>query len=352
MSLWRLAFVTVLAAGCSEYNMTSSQSTDGPPGPQEDTEVDGDGDPVPTEGAGGIRGRICSPSEHAYVVGAEVYVETDDGLISTVTDGDGWFLLENVPAGDHTVMVEKGSFHTTFDVTVEADEVTELAEEECLSAEEVSVAVVTGQYDSIQVVLDRLGVEYTLVNGVSGNAHVNLLRTPAELEKYDIVFFNCGMNDNWLTYKSEIAANLRDYVSNGGSVYVSDWSYFLAEVAYPDMIEFIGEDSMSGSAYVGEMGSVQGIVKDPTMIAALGSDTAQLNYDLPSWAAPEKPGTGKVLIRGTFTYIDGWSYRETDGPLAARQEDGDGTIVYTSFHNERQMTFDMDVLLEEIILSL
>lgn len=350
---WRLIAIALLATGCSEYDLTDGTEGEEVGNDTDGTDPDGDGDPDVVEGDGGVRGRICAPSENTYVSGATVWVDVDGTLITTTTDADGWFTLEGLPTGDHVVHVEKGSFATEFTVAVTDGEITELAVEECFSADDVAIAVVTGQYDSIQVVLDHLGFDYTLINGVSGSGHVNLLRSPTELEKYDVIFFNCGMSDAWTSYQSEIASNIRDYVQNGGSVYTSDWSYFLAEVAYPDMIDYVGEDAWSGSAYVGMPGMVHGTVKDPAMITALGSDQAELNYDLDAWAAPLSLGTGaKTLINGSFDYFEGWSTSTANGPLAARMKDGNGQILYTSFHNEQQSTLDMDVLLQEIILSL
>ena len=57
---------------------------------------------------------------------------------------------------------------------------------------------------------------------------------------------------------------------------------------------------------------------------------------------------------GLTTYTDWttWSSGSQTGPLAARLEEGTGQVIYTSFHNESQATVDMDVLLQEIILSL
>ena len=251
-------------------------------------------------------------------------------------------------------MLKGSSFSTEFHVQITANQVTELAHEECLDSEEVDIAVVTGLYDDIGAVLDRLGFEYTTINGVSGQQHVQFMRNPSELAKYDIIFFNCGMDDGWLNSQGEIGNNIADFVRNGGSVYTSDWAYYVVEASHPEAITFMGNDNQAGSAYVGEAGFVDAEVLDSTMAAALGSTSARINYDLASWAAPDKVGTARSLLRGSFQYFDwtSWSYGTEDGPLAARLDDGDGTILYTSFHNEQQTTFDMDVLLQEIILSL
>ena len=336
-----------LAVGCTDYHLNHSADPSDLGGDTDATDP-GD-DAVPTGEVGSVRGRICSPSESSFVVGATVWVDLyGGGRVETTTDADGWFLLEGVPTGTATVHVEKGSFSTEFPVEVHANELTELAEEECLTDYDVQIAVVTGAYDSIEKVLDRLGFSYTLINGRNGSDHVTLLTNPDDLQKYDIIFFNCGMRDNWVQRKGEIAQNVRDYVKSGGSVYTSDWSYTLAEAAYPSMVEFLGNDSQAGAAYAGMTGTVHGVVKDPNMISALGSDQADITFDLGAWAVPEGVGSGTALITASFKT----AYGNASGPLAVRQLDGDGQILFTSFHNEQQTTLDMDILLEEIILSL
>ena len=74
-------------------------------------------------GAGDIIGRICDTAGDGWVVGATVWVSIDldgDGVedmnIEATTDGDGYFTLEEVPPGTHIIMVEKGSFSTSFQV--------------------------------------------------------------------------------------------------------------------------------------------------------------------------------------------------------------------------------------------
>ena len=71
---------------------------------------DGNGNPVMDGDTGDVTGRICSPSEASYVVGARVWVELSDGqILETTTDGDGFFTLRGVPVGTQTVRVQKGS---------------------------------------------------------------------------------------------------------------------------------------------------------------------------------------------------------------------------------------------------
>ncbi len=330
-----------LACGPTDYQLD----------PDTDTLI-GD-DPENFDG-GGVEGRICAPSENAWIAGALVYVDHEFGRAQTTTDSDGFFTLTGVPEGTHTVHVEKGSFSTDFEVTIAVGEIITLDEEECIRDEEVNIAVVTGLFDSIEDVLDRLGIEYTTIDGLGGQSNT-FMSDPTQLEQYDIIFFNCGMDESWIwSSQTTVAQNLRDFVSNGGSIYASDWAYFTVEASHPNMLDFHGDDYDSEAAKVGNEGFVTGTVKDPTIASALGSGTASLNYDLGIWVAVTSASDQDyVLLEGTYGYSDFFGGSGSHfGPLAAKMQSGSGTVLYTTFHNEAQTTADMDVILQEIIFHL
>lgn len=346
----------VLAVGCSDYDVSAIPS--GPDLGPDDTDVvptDPDDPPViPVPGeVGSIHGRICAPDGTSWVSGATVSVATGSGVLQTLTDGDGWFTLDGIPVGTHDVTVTKGSFSTVLEATVVADQVTELPVEECLQQGTTRIAVITGNYDHIQTILGDLGLQYDTINGINATNSVAFLRDPAQLASYDVVFFNCGMNDAWMAHEGEITNNLRDFVTNGGSIYASDWAYYIVEASFRDQNTFHGDDWTPGSAKVGEAGFVSANVLSPSMQQLLGSNTADLNYDLSQWAAMVAAPLAEVLIEGTYEYSeDGWSFDTRFGPLATRFDYGNGTVIYTSFHNEQQTTVDMHLLLQDIVLSL
>jgi hypothetical protein len=230
--------------------------------------------------------------------------------------------------------------------------------EYCLDPENVSIAVVTGEYDNVQQVLSKIGLEFDLFNGKSGNQYLSLLSDVTALETYDIVFLNCGINERWKTRETQIAAALTEYVKGGGSVYASDWSYGFVEAAFPDAVDWFGDDRSMEAAKAGEMGNYFGTVLDEGMKNLLGTEVADLYYDLGAWGVAEDVGPNtEVLIEGdviAYNWED-WAnpYVEVrNSPLAVKFHPGDGTFIYTSFHNEPQTTVDMDLLLKDIILSL
>jgi len=315
-----------------------------------------------------VTGRICDPSGTGWVVGAHVWSAADedgdgeaDWYVETWTDADGYFALEGVRAGTRTIYVDKGSFSTEFEVTVTGGTY-ELPEDECLSGD-LPVAVVTGDYDDIGHILRDLGIDY---DAYSSGTYLNLLRDPEAMAEYDIIFFNCGMSFSWLSYEAEVADNLQAFVADGGSVYASDWAHAIVEASWPAQIDWLGEDEVWDPntdidyghlyPYAGLAARIDGDVNDSVMASAIGSETAELVFDLDAWVVPLTPGLGtSVLISGEVgTYDeDTFGVGETLGnvPLALRFEPG-GTVIYTTFHNEAQLTQDMEAALKEIILSL
>jgi hypothetical protein len=359
----RLLILTALLTACSsDYGLNegtgSSRGDTGRPGSEGSPETT----PTFSGETASVTGRICNTAGTSYVVGADASISydsngdgTDDATVSDVTDTDGWFTLTGVPLGAHTILVEKGSFSATIDIVLDTpDEELQLATEECLDPGSVNIAVISGDYDHVESLLTGLGLEYTLYRGTTGQTqYMSLLQDPDAMAEYDIIFFNCGMDTTWSRGASydEVVANIQDYVRGGGSIYTSDWAYNIFEAAFPGAADFYGDDNTLGAAYWGADGYLTATVVDPTFQSILGSSTAQLNYDLASWAVVESAGNNtEVLLRGDAPlYLWG---TVSNSPLAIRFAAGSGIALYTSFHNEQQATVHMEEILEEIILSL
>ena len=365
MSRFTLLVLTLIALGCSEYDLKAEGAAgdlteDG----DIDSDVDADeGDPDgPGDFDGSIRGRICDPGG-GWVVGAYVYTTYDstgdgehDARAEDETDENGAFELTGLPTDtDYAVFAIKGSFEAIFYVSV-AGGVTEIPEDECM-LEPPDIAVISGDYDHIEDIIASMGLEYTLYNGQFGSTeYLGFLRDPAAMAEFDIIFLNCGISSDWLyMYREEVRLNIREFVDNGGSIYASDWAYYFVEVPFPLKIEFYGDDSTYGSAQIGAAGSVSASVLDPSMEIIIGSAMAEINFDLDMWVVMEEVGAGaEVLLQGDVPIWDVWgSAYLYDVPIAARFNIGEGRVLYTAFHNEHAATtLDMTDILEEIILSL
>ena len=314
------------------------------------------------EGHGTISGRVCGPQGSVWLADAHVWVvRPDTTLNETYTDVDGNFTLENVLAGTQTLNIEKGSFSSQQDVVVTEGEATVLTEQTCVDPASAHVAVVTGDWDSIEDILAGAGItDVTLYDGLNNTSpsDSDLLSNANTMAGYDIIFLNCGQYPASFFTNATIINNLRSYVDAGGSLYASDWAYDFVEIAFPDSIEFEGNDSQQNAAAVGESGPMTANVSDPALATALGDTTVSLNYDLPQWVVPTSAGgNARVLVTGNasaFNYSNFQTYNIPNAALAVQFHFGSngGSVIYTSFHNEQQSTQDMDLLLSYMVFEL
>jgi hypothetical protein len=345
----RTLFILTLLAGCSEYEFAAmGDRVEGevvPPEPDE-------------QFPGQVSGRICGPGDYGWVADAKVSVAVDtngDGFIDLAltshTDAEGYFLLEGLPPGEYTIYVEKGSFTTLIQVVLSEGEAVFLDEPECVSGKELDIAVLQGSYDKVEELLDALGLEYDLIPNV-GDKQEKFLASSSTLGAYDLIFLNCGMDEDWRYSAAElVGANIKSWVQGGGSLYASDWAFHAIEASFPQAIDFWGADAFPDEAYGGEAGYLQADVLDATMQAVLGSNTAMLNYDLSGWAVAEGAADQvEILLTGSAPIF--WTNKPLqDAPLAVKFENG-GRVVFTTFHNEAQITEDMEIVLKEMILTL
>lgn len=345
----RSLFLLTLLAGCSEYDFAAM----GDPVAGEVTP------PEPEEWISGqVSGRICGPGDFGWVADAEVSVSVDlngngltDLTFTSETDAEGYFLLEGLPPGEYTIQVAKGSFTTLIDVVLEEGEQLILDEPECVSGKDLDIAVMQGSYDKVEDLLDDLGLKYDLIPN-TGDHQQDFLLSSSTMAGYDLIFLNCGMDEDWRYAASElVGANVKAWVQGGGSLYASDWAFHAIEASFPQAIDFWGADAFPDEAYGGESGYLEAAVIDSTMQAVLGSDSAMLNYDLSGWVVAEGAAPQvEVLLTGSAKTF--WSNKPVhDAPLAMKFENG-GRVVFTTFHNEAQITEDMEIVLKEMILTL
>ncbi len=292
-------------------------------------------------GSGGIIGRVCDPSGNGWVTGATVWIDDGGIIVSTVTDEDGYFQLDGLTAGFHTIHIEKGSWGTTYDIEVYEGAASALPDDLCLTDEGITVGVVSGLYDSVEVLLTELGIDYEFVEPAV------LLADPSELERFDVLFFNCSEGTYAMTPVT--SANLADWVSNGGTAYASDYAFWVVENTWPGAIEFAGDDEERYGPATGAAGTVYVDLVDPGMQAAVGGPVAQVRYDLGAWMQIQAPQTMSATVEGN---PPPGSVHSSWQAFAADQQYGGGRIIYTTFHNEAQATGDMRKILHEMILSL
>jgi hypothetical protein len=205
------------------------------------------------------------------------------------------------------------------------------------------LAVTPPEYDDMGKLLDTLGrgYQYTQIP-------LDDLLDARRLAEYDVVFLTCGgVPRAWLERrlrdsergtagvyrpKPEIAEaiheSFRRFVGHGGTLYVSDLQFDLLSLAFPELVD---EDRVGR----GEVQTVEAEVVDPGLRRLLGA-AIDLRFDMPAWrpAAFRGPEV-TTYLRATYGLRDG---SEQTGPLLVAFPHGEGTVVFTSFHNEAQNT--------------
>lgn len=135
----RLSSVTALLA-CAAVSLTGCIETGiTPDPPRQDDPVD---EEEPTGGEkgleipdgipiGGVKGTICAEPE-VGLEGAIVAVEHEWGVSRVATDAEGGFVLDELPAGPHVLVVSHDAYNTQLAVDVPRNEVITVIDEECI----------------------------------------------------------------------------------------------------------------------------------------------------------------------------------------------------------------------------
>lgn len=161
------------------------------------------------------------------------------------------------------------------------------------------MAVTSKNMDDIGQVLSGLGLVWSDYSDgmLQGNS------------KPDVIFVNCG--------SATSNPQLKYFVEQGGVVYISDHSYTDVELLLePNSVHF----SLTGleGAYVAD-------VIDQNLKTFLGTDRIELEFDMPAWANIETPppkSNSLLKINGKPVLITG--------------DVGEGSFIFTSFHNSAQ----------------
>lgn len=321
---------------------------------------------------GSIKGRVCAPNANVFVNDAHVSVTGSgcDGepfTLETTSAADGTYYLLDVPCGTHTVNIEKGSFASTHPVTVTSGElldVTGAANKLCFSSGAAKIAVLAGTWDDMGGLLEQLGLRYDFYNtdgdeGADGSI-VEILSDPQKLKTYDILFANCGGTVGWLPQdEPQVMPNVKDFVLNGGSLYMSDYAWVLGEWSFPDKVEWYDNDdptSMgdSDSPQVIPSGTkVNATVSDGTLASYLGKNTIQIEFDQGPQIAPVSVANGAFAhVVGNINVPLELSIPNAPLTLSYVPSDGAGRVIYTNFHNDAQTTSDMLTILNYLVFTL
>jgi hypothetical protein len=189
-----------------------------------------------------------------------------------------------------------------------------------------------GPWDDMGKLLSTLGEGYKFTVVPVGD-----LYDARRFDAFDVLFLTCapGGDDVGLT------GNLRNFVSGGGTLYASDWRYECVAMAFPDM-------AASRLRHEGQAQSVDARVVDAGLRDQLG-ETVPLRFDLDRWKPAAFSGDRvKVLLEGSYYRQSGG---KTTAPLLVKFQFGKGTVIFTSFHNEKQNSAVEQKLLKYLVFS-
>lgn len=377
--------------GATNSNENNTPTNSGDPNNTTNNENNSNNSTIPPVdmpcGNGGLIGKTCAPSGEPLAA-ADVTVsgiDCETGMpfeMTTRTSGDGTFEFTDVPAGTHTMTVEIGSFSSMSQVLIQKDMITDLtsaADKVCLD-QNVEIAVITGEYDHVEGILESLNLTYDEVGSDAlGDMQSQMFLTNLQaMNEYDIIFINCGnLYDNLslLDFSgtvNTIATNLRAFVQGGKSLYVSDWSAPFIERAFPEMIDFVGNDTAHREARAGYAPqTITSSVETADLQAVLGRTEAEIEFPQDpdagvinnNWAVAASVGAGAtvqiagdaILCNGTGNQCSSQGGTQEGAALLVTYKDASGgTVVFTSFHNERQSALnqDMEVILRFLIFQL
>lgn len=238
----------------------------------------------PTLITGKISGKVFAKNGIKTIGGALIFTLGNDGqMYNTYSAADGTFVLE-APIGIRKVQIQTGTgqnFRTEISVEVKENQTTALTAESSKLTQIATMAYVQGSYDKIEDIITALGYTATQITYAD-------LQNMTTISQYDIIFLNCGSKPGNITGSQLISDNLGTFVTNGGSLYASDWSvsYLVGGAQNTTMCDPSGgfiPDSKLCSKNIGGSGMLQATISNANLATALGFTTLDINYDLGSW---------------------------------------------------------------------
>lgn len=299
-----------------------------------------------------IAGRVCDTTRSVWLEGATVYTHiiTSDGELigtaETTTDEGGRYLLGDLRGDtDYTVYVQYGSsVIDMFDVRIDGTQEVVLEDPVCSSDVNSTVAIVSGDYDSPADVLPSFGVsDFYEVNGQTGSELVQFLQSAENLAQYDAIFFAGGHIEEDVFYDTngdDVAGDVgrviqavKDYVDAGGTIVATDWSYDVIEQAWPNKLDFLGEDSVPNDAQLGTPDTVDADVTNNDLESAVGQETVPVHFDLDTW--PIVVGSDESVtpyLVGDAPYRIGLdTFTQANSPFMVQFDVGDGSVVFLTW---------------------
>lgn len=353
MNRFHVLALAAALAGCSENTLVFDDPVVNQPDP------------------GTIRGRVCAPNGRSWQPDAMAYTNIYDetGLITEVrkvfSDRDGYWQLDGLPGErEYTIFVQFGQDVLQEEtVFLHDSEVLYLDEPACFDPTALDIALVSGDYDDVQRVLESMGfTSYTLIDGNDPEQIRAFVTDIESMRRFDLIFFNGGHLEKTIFYDTNpanetpaiVKANLQAYVNEGGSVYATDWAYDVIEQTWPDPIDFMGDDKTPDAAQLGEYDVINAAVTDESLASFLGKNQIEVEYDLPVWPPINAvEAYTSIHLSGTVRYREGQSsYTLASVPILVSFSQGRGRVGFSTFRIAANNNADTMLTLQHILAAL
>ncbi len=336
-----------------------------------------------------VTGTVLAPNQTDPVPGATVFIPSQvpelfppavtcevcatmagtSSWWTTTSAYNGQFTLKAVCPGKRPLVLQNGRFRRlvyidvpaggSLQVPADKTRLPKRSQEFELADAVPKIAVGTGDFDKMECVLRRIGLDdksielYENADNKSPTAlptFQSLVNDVNKMKTYNIIFLNCTNN----TFEAElkkaaVRANIADYIQSGGRFYVTDWSYDWIEQV-PELSPFIDFEpgpwgtapEAANAAALGANGlQVQAALKVPELAQWLGqfpgtvqNNTALIQHFVGGWVMMH------AVSKDTKLWVEG-PVKSDDGKVSGVRPltvtfnfKNCGKILYTSYHTE------------------
>jgi len=356
-----------------------------------------------------LKGKVVAPEGTIPISGALVYVQLaspdaiPDGTFCdkcvkisqetpyTYTKPDGTFDLPTWKTGAQKLIVQKGQFRRVRDIQIieEGDqdvpiELTTLpGRMDKANGDDIpKMAIVPGAWDRIDVSLAKLGLAKITGTKPLGGPIVDyatagfdfyqpdnplnfndpkqpsvFLNDKAAIGKYHIIFFPCDGStgeQQWcsstMATDGDVKGNLQNFVSSGGKLYVTDFSYEFVRQLFPGYVEWQGETDTIGS------GCQHGQWDAPADVKDQGLQDWLTAMNVSGWNVEANWTTISNVNPVDTQDMDGnpvtvtpkiWVEGSGVGPSTVSFERSCGRVLFSTYHTEADKGSTTDLLPQE-----
>ncbi len=298
---------------------------------------------APQQYSGPAVGLLRAPSGQVALGGVPVTLVTPFGapVASTVTDSCGRFQFTGAPPGPYMLRYGGRNFSGTmlfnaggamlgglpFPFGPPPQQGATMGAMPVLTPPipQLQAAVVPGAFDDIQSVLTKMGIPFV-------EYPASALTQPA-IYMHPMLFIACDGYDT--TYVNDAVPHLQRFVGMGGSLYATHNAVPYIGAAFPNSIGYDVNNQ-------GDVEVRRANVIDPGLAVALGGlMQVDLVYDTGGW--------GLLNNDQPFTTLPFLRDADTQKPTAVRFTYGLGSVRFSSFHKEPQMSATQEAIIIYII---